>query len=75
MPPHYPAFTISASRSPMITQGAIVLPVVMCGMTEPSAMRRFWMPGTRSFASTTHILSLPIFAVQVAWKYDTAAST
>jgi hypothetical protein len=35
---------ISAARSPMITQGAMVFPVVTRGMMEPSAMRRFSMP-------------------------------
>ena len=38
------AFKISAARSPMITQGAIVLPVVTRGMMEPSAIRRFVIP-------------------------------
>jgi hypothetical protein len=35
---------ISAARSPMMTQGAIVLPVVTFGMIEPSAMRSPSMP-------------------------------
>ena len=34
----------SAARSPMIMQGAMVLPVVTRGMIEPSAMRRFSIP-------------------------------
>ena len=34
----------SAARSPMMMQGAIVLPVVTRGMIEPSAMRRFSIP-------------------------------
>jgi hypothetical protein len=34
----------SAARSPMMTQGAMVLPVVTRGMIEPSAMRRFSIP-------------------------------
>lgn len=33
-----------AAISPMITQGAIVLPVVTRGRIEPSAMRRLSMP-------------------------------
>jgi hypothetical protein len=37
-------FSISATRSPMMTQGAMVLPVVTRGMIEPSAMRRFSIP-------------------------------
>ena len=35
---------ISAARSPTMTQGAIVLPVVTRGMIDPSAMRRFSTP-------------------------------
>jgi hypothetical protein len=38
------AFSTSAARSPMITQGAIVLPVVTRGMIEPSAIRRLSIP-------------------------------
>src|SRR5262245_36536347 len=38
------AFRISAARSPMMTQGAMVLPVVTRGMIDPSAMRRLSMP-------------------------------
>ena len=34
----------SAARSPMMMQGAMVLPVVTRGMIEPSAMRRFSTP-------------------------------
>jgi hypothetical protein len=36
----YSAWIIGAARSPMITHGAMVLPVVMRGMIEPSAIRR-----------------------------------
>src|SRR5215470_13884457 len=35
---------ISAARSPTITQGAMVLPVVTRGMIDASAMRRLSMP-------------------------------
>src|SRR5262252_2234234 len=56
---------ISAARSPIITQGAIVLPVVTRGMTDPSAMRRFLTPYTLRSPSTTDIASRPIFAVDV----------
>jgi hypothetical protein len=38
------AWRISAARSPMITQGAMVFPVVTRGMIEPSAMRRCSVP-------------------------------
>ena len=34
----------SAARSPIMTQGAMVLPVVTRGIIEPSAMRRFSIP-------------------------------
>jgi multidrug efflux pump subunit AcrA (membrane-fusion protein) len=34
----------SAARSPMMTQGAMVLPVVTRGKIDPSAMRRLSMP-------------------------------
>src|SRR5258707_5983792 len=34
----------SAARSPMMTQGAMVLPVVTRGMIEPSATRRWVTP-------------------------------
>src|SRR5262245_17361010 len=34
----------AAARSPMITQGAIVLPVVTRGMIDASAIRRLSMP-------------------------------
>lgn len=50
-------------RSPMITHGAMVLPVVTRGMMEASAIRNPSMPYTRSCASTTDIASRPIFAV------------
>ena len=38
------AASISPARSPITTQGAIVFPVVMRGMIEPSAIRRFSTP-------------------------------
>src|SRR5262249_35193136 len=38
------ARSISPARSPMMTQGAMVLAVVTRGMMEPSAMRRFSTP-------------------------------
>ena len=55
----------SAARSPMITQGAIVLPVVTRGMIDPSAIRRFSIPYTLRLASATESESRPILAVQV----------
>jgi hypothetical protein len=59
------AFSISEARSPMTTQGAIVLPVVTRGMIEPSAIRRLSMPWTLREPSTTDIASCPILAVHV----------
>jgi hypothetical protein len=55
---------ISAARSPMTTQGAIVLPLVTFGMIEASAMRSRSMPYTFNWPSTTDVESRPIFAVQ-----------
>src|SRR5262249_14880085 len=57
--------SICAARSPMITQGAMVLPVVTRGMIDPSAMRRLSTPYTFRSASTTHISCRPILAVDV----------
>ena len=59
------AFKISAARSPITTQGAIVLPVVTRGMIDPSAIRRLSIPYTLRLPSTTDMESRPIFAVQV----------
>jgi len=53
----------SAARSAMTTHGAIVLPRVIRGMIEASAMRSLSIPYTRSWWSTTDIASRPIFAV------------
>src|SRR5262249_15742174 len=38
------ALRTSAARSPMMTQGAMVLPVVTRGMMDPSAIRSFSIP-------------------------------
>ena len=38
------AFSISPARSPMMTQGAIVLPDVTRGRIDPSAIRRLSIP-------------------------------
>ena len=53
-----------AALSPIITQGAMVFPVVIAGITEASAIRRPCTPYTRNEPSTTDIASVPIFAVQ-----------
>jgi len=49
----------------MMTQGAIVLPVVTRGRIDPSAIRRLSIPYTLRLASTTDIESRPIFAVHI----------
>ena len=59
---------ISAMRSPISTQLAMVATEAMRGMIELSAMRRFLMPFTRSWASTTALLSLPMRQVPAWWK-------
>jgi hypothetical protein len=67
-------FSISEARSPMTTQGAIVLPVVTRGIMEPSAIRRLSIPWTLSLPSTTDMESRPILAVQVWCQYVTTES-
>lgn len=42
----------------------MVLPVVIFGITDPSAIRKPCTPYTCSEPSTTDIVSRPIFAVQ-----------
>jgi hypothetical protein len=44
----FAARIMSAARSPMTTHGAMVLPVVIRGMIDASAMRRLSKPYTRS---------------------------
>ena len=52
----------SAARSAITTHGAIVLAVVILGMMEPSATRKFSTPQTSRRPSTTDVDSLPILA-------------
>src|SRR3546814_7999001 len=47
------SFTMSAAFSAIIRVGELVLPKVMVGITEASAMRRPARPWTRRRASTT----------------------
>src|SRR5581483_2534567 len=57
------ARTMAAHFSPIMMQGALVLPLVKVGMIDASATRRPAMPCTRSSGSTTAIGSLPILQV------------
>ena len=57
----------SATLSPIMIEGALVLPEVSVGMIEASATRRPWMPCTRSLGSTTAIGSMPILQVPTGW--------
>src|SRR5947207_4606557 len=59
--------TMSAAFSPIMIDGALVLPDVSVGMIEASAIRRPTMPWTRSWASTTAIGSDPILQVPTGW--------
>jgi len=59
---------ISAMRSPIRTQVAIVATLAIRGMTEASATRKPRTPLTFRLASTTAFLSLPIRQVPASWK-------
>ena len=55
---------ISEALSPIMIVAALVLPLVVVGMTEASTTRRPPIPFTRSFGSTTASASEPIRQVQ-----------
>ena len=55
--------TKSDNFSPIMIEGAFVLPEVMLGMIDASATRKFDTPFTHSLSSTTDILSCPILQV------------
>ena len=57
------SITIRAAFSPIMIEGALVLPDVSVGMIDASAMRRPEMPWTRRRSSTTASGSLPILQV------------
>ena len=59
--------TMTAAFSPIMIDGALVLPDVSVGMIEASATRKPAMPWTRSWASTTAIGSDPILQVPTGW--------
>src|ERR1700690_3182775 len=68
--PFASASIISAAFSAIIKVGELVLPEVIRGITEASAMRRPARPRTYKRTSTTAIgsSSRPIFAVPTGWK-------
>jgi hypothetical protein len=59
--------TRSAALSPIMIDGALVLPPGMLGMTDASATRRPSRPRRRSAGSTTAIASRPIRQVPTGW--------
>ena len=56
-----------AAFSPIMIDGALVLPEVSVGMIEASATRKPEMPRTRRRSSTTAFGSLPILQVPTGW--------
>jgi len=58
---------MSAAFSPIMIDGALVLPEVSVGIIEALATRRPVMPRARSWVSTTAIGSDPILQVPTGW--------
>ena len=65
---HAAAFsTMSAAFSPIMIEGALVLPDVNVGMMDASATLNPAIPCTRNCESTTAIASDPILQVPTGW--------
>src|SRR6266481_6728952 len=60
-----PGWRISATRSPMMTQGPMVFPVVTRGIIEPSAIDGVLLHRLSVLPSTTDMACWPILAVHV----------
>ena len=58
---------IAAPFSPIMIDGADVLPLMSVGMIDASMTRRPPSPWTRSWVSTTAIGSLPILQEPTGW--------
>src|SRR5262245_723590 len=58
---------MSAAFSPIMIEGALVLPEVSVGMIEASATRSPVTPRTCKWSSTTAIASKPILQVPTGW--------
>src|SRR4051812_15424127 len=63
----WPARMIAAPFSPIMIEGAWVLPLIRVGMIEASMTRRPSRPRTRSWVSTTAISSVPILQEPAGW--------
>ncbi len=63
--------TIAAHFSPIMIEGALVLPPTTCGMIEASATRRPLMPSTHNRGSTTASLPAPILQVPTGCRFET----